>query len=290
MIEKLNVKKRLKNSIIDMFSHGNNPMKDTFKHKGDSGLFGPGSQTWRIISDVSGFMGGIRALYLQAAHPEVVAGVYQHSNYKKDPFGRLSRTADYVAVTSFGAIPEVNAMIHHVKMMHQRVKGRSTRGISYTGDSPELSSWVHNSLVNSFLVAYQLLGDTPISASDADCFVKEQTLLGQLMGANQLPETADSLSEWIITHPDLEQTHETRAVVPFLNRPPLPVTMLVGYGFLKDAAIGSLPKTVRKILSLRTPNFHQRKGSFFTTFLRKAMGFSPARDVAIERIQLGQPL
>ena len=72
---------------------------------GDPGLFGPDSVTWRVIGDVATFIGGIRALLVQAAHQEVAAGVADHSRYQDDPLGRLSRTSAYVTATAFGAMP-----------------------------------------------------------------------------------------------------------------------------------------------------------------------------------------
>jgi uncharacterized protein (DUF2236 family) len=279
-----NIKKRLRLSIISMFSHGNNPMKNTLNYKGDPGLFGPDSQTWRIISDVSGFMGGIRALYLQAAHPEVVSGVFQYSNYKNDPFGRLSRTADYVAVTCFGAMDEVNGMIAMVKKMHQRVIGVSSRGKLVDGNHPELSSWVHNSLVESFLNAYILYGDSKLSVADANQFVLEQTKIGKLMGASELPTTSKELTHWLINHPSLGNTDETNHVVPFLNKPPLPFTMMLGYRLLRDSAIGSLNSKILLALNLKPRKWPQIKGVLFTGVLRQAMGFSPALQVAHQRL------
>ena len=67
--------------------------------------------TWELMGDASTFIGGIRALLVQAAHPEVVAGVADHSRYREDPLGRLSRTSNYVTATSYGAMPEVDAAV-----------------------------------------------------------------------------------------------------------------------------------------------------------------------------------
>ena len=80
------------------------------------------------MGDVSGFVGGIRALLIQAAHPEVVAGVADHSRYREDPLGRLSRTSDYVTATSYGAMPEVEQAVRIVRAAHRRVIGVSHRG------------------------------------------------------------------------------------------------------------------------------------------------------------------
>jgi uncharacterized protein (DUF2236 family) len=72
------------------FSHADDPLADALIYAGDPGLFGPGSITRVINGDASTFIGGIRALLVQAAHPEVVAGVADHSRYREDPLGRLS--------------------------------------------------------------------------------------------------------------------------------------------------------------------------------------------------------
>ena len=46
------------------------------------------------------FVGGLRALVLQALHPLAMAGVDQHSGYRGDPWGRLARTSRFLAVTT----------------------------------------------------------------------------------------------------------------------------------------------------------------------------------------------
>jgi len=98
---------RVTASATGVFKHAGYPLADTLSHRGDPGLFGPGSVSWRVLGDASSFVGGIRALLVQAAHPEVVAGVTDHSRYREDPMGRLSRPSNYVTATTFGAMPEV---------------------------------------------------------------------------------------------------------------------------------------------------------------------------------------
>ena len=113
------------------------------------------SVTWRVMGDVSSFIGGIRALLIQAAHPEVAAGVANHSNYRDDPLGRLSRTASYVTATAFGAMHEVEKSIDMVSSAHRPVNGTSSRGEKYSAKDPEMATWVHNALIDSFLVSFQ---------------------------------------------------------------------------------------------------------------------------------------
>jgi len=63
----------------------------------DAGLFGPASVTWRIHGDPIMAVAGLRALLLQALHPIAMAGVAQHSSFRTDPWGRLTRTAEFIA-------------------------------------------------------------------------------------------------------------------------------------------------------------------------------------------------
>ena len=44
------------------------------------------------------------ALLVQAAHPEVAAGVSDHSRYREDPLGRLTRTASFVTAINGNSV------------------------------------------------------------------------------------------------------------------------------------------------------------------------------------------
>ena len=58
---------------------------------------------------------GIRALLLQMFHPLAMAGVADHSDSREDPSGRLSRTAHFVTVTTYGSTEAAErAMRAHV--------------------------------------------------------------------------------------------------------------------------------------------------------------------------------
>src|ERR1700749_938310 len=68
----------------------------------DDGFFGPHSVTWRLSTDLSGVIGGLRSLMVQALHPLAMAGVDQHSDWRQDPVGRLAATSTYVTTITFG--------------------------------------------------------------------------------------------------------------------------------------------------------------------------------------------
>ncbi len=68
------IRNQMVSATRSLFSHGPRPLEHTLDHSGDPGLLGPDSVSWRVIGDVAAFVGGIRALLIQTAHPEVVAG------------------------------------------------------------------------------------------------------------------------------------------------------------------------------------------------------------------------
>src|SRR5215218_3985907 len=71
------------------------------QHDGDVGLFGPESVTWRLHAEPLMGVAGLRALLLQTLHPVAVAAFEEHATYQQDVWGRLGRTAEYMAVTTF---------------------------------------------------------------------------------------------------------------------------------------------------------------------------------------------
>ena len=49
------------------------------------GLFGPHAVAWRVHGDVTSMMvGGVAGLLLQMLHPAVLAGAWDHSNFRAD--------------------------------------------------------------------------------------------------------------------------------------------------------------------------------------------------------------
>ena len=266
-----------------LFSHGPYPLSGTLAYQGDPGLFGPGSMTWPVVGDTSVFVGGIRALLVQAAHPEVVAGIAEHSRYREDPLGRLTRTSAYVTATSFGAMPEVERAVAAVRRRHQPVVGRSHRGEPYDAADPGLAAWVHNSLTDSFLRVYRTFGAQPCSEVDADRYVAEQARVGELLGADPLPRTARALEAWINDHPALAPSPGQVEAVRFLRRPPLPAPVRVVYSLLFRAAVATLPDRVKEVIGVRSLPGDLEVGRAGVTALRWSLGASPDWELALLR-------
>ncbi|MEZ5298038.1 MAG: oxygenase MpaB family protein [Ilumatobacteraceae bacterium] len=266
-----------------LFSHGPQPLEHTLDHRGDPGLLGPDSVSWRVIGDASVFVGGVRALLIQTAHPEVVAGVGDHSAYRDDPLGRLTRTSFYVTETTFGAMPEVERSAEIVRRVHRSVRGVSERGRPYSAADPELAAWVHNVLTDSFLTAYQHFGPARLSPDEADRFVLEQTRIGALLGADPMPETAAELSAWITEHPDLDRSAAQRESIEFLSSPPLAIPVRAGHALVHQAAVSTLPDRIADLIGLSPCPGAHRVGEISVGALRWALGSSPAWHVALVR-------
>ena len=270
-------------AMTGLFAHGPTPLANTLDFPGDPGILGPDAVSWRVLGDASVFVGGIRALVIQSAHAEVVAGVEDHSTYRSDPLGRLSRTSVYVTETTYGAMPEVEAAVQVVRRAHRPVHGTSERNLPYSAGRPAMAAWVHNVLTDSFLAAYQAFGPARLSDADADRFVAEQTRIGKLLGADPLPETADELTDWIANHPDRVVTNAQRNAISFLRSPPLSPPIKIAYRLLFNAALTTVPSDMRLQLGVEPGKRAGGIGRNSTGALRWALGASPSWHLALVR-------
>lgn len=277
-------------AMTGLFAHGPTPLANTLDFPGDPGILGPDSVSWRVLGDASVFVGGIRALVIQSAHAEVVAGVEDHSTYRSDPLGRLSRTSVYVTETTYGAMPEVEAAVQVVRRAHRPVHGTSERNLPYSAGRPEMAAWVHNVLTDSFLAAYQAFGPARLSAVDADRFVAEQTRIGRLLGADPLPETSDELTDWIANHPDRVVTNAQRNAISFLRSPPLSPPIKIAYRLLFNAALTTVPSDMRLQLGVEPGKRAGGIGRNATGALRWALGASPSWHLALVRCDATIPV
>jgi uncharacterized protein (DUF2236 family) len=217
----------------------------------DEGLFGPGSATWAVHGDAAVLIGGIRALLMQTLHPRAMAGVADHSQYRSDPTGRLWRTARYVAITSFGTTAEATAAVRAVERVHQRVVGSTPDGRPYSASDPELLSFVHATLVESFAVAADRFGPRRLTTSDLDRYVAEQQRLAALFGIEDFPTSWSGLGAYLGgLRPELRATPAARDAVRFLIAPPLAVHLRPAYAVLAAAAGSTLPWWARRRLRL----------------------------------------
>jgi uncharacterized protein (DUF2236 family) len=142
---------------------------------------------------------------------------------------------------------------------------------------------VHNSLTDSFLTAYRVYGAQPCPSAGADRYVREQTRVGELLGAEPLPDTAAALSAWVADHPALAPSPASAQAIAFLRRPPLPPAIRAAYHVLLRAAVATLPSRIREITGLPSRPGDLAAGRAAVTALRWALGSSPDWQLALAR-------
>src|SRR5260221_7804043 len=88
------------------------------------GLFRERGWLRRVSREPSVLFGGGCALLLEVAHPLVAAGVAEHSDFRRDPFGRLQRTLTAITALSLEPRDAALAAARGVARAHARVRGR----------------------------------------------------------------------------------------------------------------------------------------------------------------------
>ncbi|MEU5988506.1 oxygenase MpaB family protein [Spirillospora sp. NPDC047418] len=185
----------------------------------------PESVTWRVHLDRSMWIGGVRSLMLQALHPMAMWGVWQNSNFREDPFGRLQRTSDFVGLGTFGSPEEVEKAAYRVREIHRslRILNHDT-GRKERLDQPELLLWVHCAEVYSYLEVARRAGQ-PLTGAMADRYLDEQRKSATLVGlhAEDVPGSVAEMEAFFAEmRPRLRVTEEAAETVRFLMWPTLP--------------------------------------------------------------------
>jgi len=122
---------------------------------GDPGIFGPTSVTWRVLSNpASVFIGGITAVLLELAEPSVRSGVWDHTDFRTDPIGRMQRTGLAAMVITYGNTRDAEAAMSRIRRVHEVITGVTPDGQQYRANDPELLTWVHVTAAYGFLNAY----------------------------------------------------------------------------------------------------------------------------------------
>ena len=207
----------------------------------------------RIIhADSCMFIGGLRALLFQSLQPLAMAGVASHSDFKADPWGRLQRTADFLAATTFGPATEAQRAIDMVKRVHTRVVGTADDGRPYSANDPHLLKWVHIAEVDSFLAAHAKFGEIELSPEQRDGYVLDMSRIASALGVIDPPTTVAELADQIASYrPELRTSAPARDAARYLLlTPPLPIYQRPIYGLLGAAAVSLMPLWTRFPLRL----------------------------------------
>lgn len=221
---------------------------------GDPGLFPPDGVTWRVHADFPGMLsGGLCALMLQTLHPAALAGVWDHSNFRTDLVGRLRRTTDFVAGTTYAPRAEADRLVARVRRIHAKVRGVTEDGTPYSADDPALLAWVHVTEAYGFLRGYRRYAGA-VSPADADRYYDETRRVAEALGARDVPCSEREVDDYFrAVRPQLAYTARSRTVLAVLSSMDLPVPLP---GLSRDVFLGAgaalLPGWAEQLLE-RTP-------------------------------------
>ncbi|MDJ0387376.1 oxygenase MpaB family protein [Roseomonas sp. E05] len=232
------------------------------------GLFGPQAVAWRVHGDVGSMMvGGVAGLLLQMLHPGVLAGVWDHSNFRADMHGRLRRTARFIALTTYGGRMEAEAAIARVRGIHDRVRGVLPDGRPYAASDPALLAWVHVTEATCFLDAWIRYAEPRMTAADQDRYFAEMAQVATALGADPVPRTRSAAQRLMITmRRQLACDARTREVARLVLTQPASGRMAEPVQALAmQAAVDLLPAWARRMHGLHVPLLRRpliRAGTF----------------------------
>lgn len=225
--------------------------------RGDTGLFGPGSMSWRVHRDPSMWVAAFYALAVQSLHPPTMRATHQHSTLfvRAQALGRLLRTADFVAVRTFGSLAEVERAGRRVRGIHARLRGTDPdTGATYRVDAPENLLWVHCGEVLAYVDIARRAGI--VDDDEADVYLDEQRRAAAVVGLDPatVPGSVAELDAYFARmRPQVRLTREAcDGILLWLNvpAPPRLWALKLGYPVLAGLAFALLPTWARRAYHL----------------------------------------
>jgi uncharacterized protein (DUF2236 family) len=251
---------------------------------------GPGAVSWRLHREVALLAGWGRAILLQLAHPLVAQGVAQHSAFLREPHGhvrRLRRTLGSMLALTFGSDEEACRAAARINAIHDRVHGRiearhgaHPAGTSYSAHDPELLAWVHGTLLDSFLVTFQLFV-ADLTQEERDRYCAESSRIERLLGipADRLPRSHEALQRYLasmLASDEISVTDTARAIAhavvyPSVAWPARPLTALS-----RLLTVGLLPPAIRDAYHLGWSPRRERAFRLIAATSRRSLPLVPA--------------
>jgi uncharacterized protein (DUF2236 family) len=251
-----------------------------------SGVFGPRSMTWQIDRESAIFFGAGRALLLQLAHPWVAAAIEQHSDTFTDPVGRFHRTFSTVFSMVFGTLDQSISAARRLHHRHTGIKGRLpwtagpfAVGSSYCANSVPALRWVYATLVETALIAYELVMP-PLTPQQRERYYSESMLFAALFGIpkERLPQTWTAFSAYVsamVQSDELSVSNQTRSIARRLITGadfwlPIPVSY-------QDLTLALLPQPICKEFGFSLDTAKQVHINRTIALVRGLHPFLPAR-------------
>jgi uncharacterized protein (DUF2236 family) len=204
-------------------------------------------------------LGWGRAILMQVAHPLVAAAVSEFSDFDQGAAGylrRVHRTVGGMLAITFGTPDEARRVLDRINGIHHQVHGvlREPRGpfpagTSYSARDPELLLWVHATLVDSMVAAYECLVG-PLSPEERDQFCVEAADTAMSLGvpAEIIPMTWIDMAGYLDRKQqsgEIVVTPVARTIAAALFSPPLGPARIPVAAVSRLITVGLLPAAIR---------------------------------------------
>src|SRR5271166_974700 len=249
------------------------------------GISAPDSVIWKINSESALFLAAGRATLLQLAHPWVAAAIAEHSRTLHDPIGRLHQTFRIMFRMSFGTTEQAVEAARHLHRRHGSIRGKITQaagpfagGSAYEANEVGALRWVYATLVESALLAYELVLP-PLTLEEREQYYAESRTGAALFGIprEELPGSWRDFSTYFesmlrsntlaVSTAACEMAHQLQSGAGSWLRPPFWYRALTAY---------LLPPRLREEFQLAYAEREQRSAARATKWVPRIYRRLPA--------------
>jgi uncharacterized protein (DUF2236 family) len=228
------------------------------------------------------------AILLQLAHPLVATAVNEHSGFRRDLFGyvtRARRTIGAMLALTFGTETTARASADAINAIHDRVSGALddnagafTAGTRYSAHDPELLRWVHATLMHEIPLAYELLVG-PLTSEERDQYYVESSEMEAHLGMPRgfLPRNRADLEHYLETMFSSGQlcvTDTARHLASNLLSPhvgPVPIP----FAPARRITMGLLPPQIRSAYGFRWSEHDEAAFKWWARAVKRTRALTP---------------
>jgi uncharacterized protein (DUF2236 family) len=222
--------------------------------------FPPDSVIRRVSAEPVLLLGAARALLLQLAHPNVAAGVADHSDFQHNPFKRLWGTLEATYTMVYGDAVLADGVGRRIRWIHDFVTGPT-----YAANDPANLLWVHATLLDTALSCYERFVG-PLSETDRETYYEEMATVAERFGCPRGAQPADFAAFQAYFEDQvhtIEVSDTGRRLARDILRPKLPLHLHVPLGpalaLQRLVAVGTLPEPLRRQFGLGWDDVRQRR-------------------------------
>jgi uncharacterized protein (DUF2236 family) len=255
-------------------------------------MHAPDSLTIRSSGDIRSYLVAGRTFLMQVAHPAVGAGVWELSNFRRDPWHRLRELDKSGRNFTFSGAEASRAEGKRLRSLHRDIQGFDTRGRKYHSLEPHVYGWVHTVFLDSIVTMHSLYG-TPLTRAQQEQLFIEWRQAGRMFGLkdSDMPDSIDAY--WRYYEHMIQTELEYTPVVEFMLRneqPPAPPPLKNVPWLWKQLwkplgkasralTLASLPPSYRAKIAAHQPwtEADERTQARFQAFVRNTVPLLPER-------------